>query len=196
MSEIAQTHVPVDSPEGEERIHRIGWRLASSSTIMFFLGFVFSYFYLRSLNNADLWRPKGTDPPQAYGAIIVAAFVLSALVFSYAARAPRGRGSWIAASGVALVLALVGCVAQGFEYAHIEFGPQSGGYASVFVCWTALYAVVVLLFLYRLETAFAEGLRNRASATTFRPIGLVAASDYWALLAGIGVLAWVILYLV
>ena len=34
---------------------------------MFFLGFVFAYFYLRSLNNNGLWRPAGVSRQPATG---------------------------------------------------------------------------------------------------------------------------------
>jgi heme/copper-type cytochrome/quinol oxidase subunit 3 len=181
-----------------ERIDRLGFGLIGGATVMFFLGFVFAYFYLRSLNNNELWRPEGVEPPSGYGIAIVACLVLSAVIFAYAARAgEKGGGGWIGASAVALALGLVACVVQAFEYAHLGFNPESGGYASVFYGWTALYTVAVLLTMYRLETAVAVGLRNRGrNDGTEAPEGLIPGAAYWVLLAGIGVLAWVILYLV
>ena len=189
----AEAHV--EPPELIDRIDRVGFGLISGATIMFFLGFVFAYFYLRSLDNNGLWRPAGVNPPDGYGIAITAAFVLSALSFAYAARAARTGRRWIAASGISLLLALAGCVVQGFEYAHIPFGPESGGYASVFFGWTALYTVVVLIALYRIETIFASGLRYRHAETTEPPPDIAPGAYYWALLAAIGVVAWVLLYL-
>ena len=185
-----------ETPELHERIDRIGFGLMGGATVMFFLGFVFAYFYLRSLDNHGLWRPAGVQPPTGYGIAIAAALALSAIAFGYAARvAKEGRGGWVAASGIALLLGLFACVAQGFEYAHIPFGPESGGYASVFFGWTALYVVVTLIALYRVETVFAAGLRNHGRADAV-PEGFSAGALYWALLAAIGVLAWIVLYLV
>ncbi len=185
-----------EPPELEEHLHRTGFRLAASATAMFFLGFVFAYFYLRSLNNSDLWKPSGVDPPQVWGALIVAAFVLSAGSFAYgSARAARNEG-WVAAVGAALALGLIGCVLQAFEYAHLSFGPRSGGYGSVFIGWTSLYAFFVLLVMYRVETIFAVGLRNGRQGAGLQPVGFGPASYYWTMLAGIGILAWVILYLI
>lgn len=185
-----------ETPELHERIDRIGFGLIAGATIMFFLGFVFAYFYLRSLDNNGLWRPAGVDPPSGYGIAIAAALALSAAAFLYAARAAReGGSSWVAASGVALALGLFACAAQAFEYAHIPFGPESGGYASVFFGWTALYVVVALLAMYRVETVFAAGLRHRGRPEAV-PEGFAPSAYYWALLAAIGVLAWVVLYLV
>ncbi len=185
-----------ETPELHERIDRLGFGLIAGATIMFFLGFVFAYFYLRSLNNNGLWRPAGVEPPTGYGIAIAAAFALSAAAFGYAAWAARNDRGWVGASGVALVLGLFGCAAQCVEYAHIPFGPQSGGYASVFFGWTVFYVVVALLAMYRLETVFAAGLRNRGRADAAIPEGFVPGALYWALLAGIGILAWVVLYLV
>jgi heme/copper-type cytochrome/quinol oxidase subunit 3 len=185
-----------ETPELHERIDRIGFGLLAGATVTFFLGFVFAYFYLRSLNNNGLWRPAGVEPPSGYGIVIAAAFVLSAVAFYYAARAARNDRGWVTASGIALVLGLFGCAAQAFEYAHIPFGPGSGGYASVFFGWTALYVVVALLAIYRVETVFASGLRNRGQETVAIPEGFVPAALYWALLAAIGLLAWILLYLI
>jgi heme/copper-type cytochrome/quinol oxidase subunit 3 len=191
----AQPATYAETPELHERIDRLGFGLIAGATIMFFLGFVFAYFYLRSLNNHDLWRPAGVEPPTGYGIAIAAAFALSAVAFCYSAWAARNDRGWVAAAGVSLALGLFGCVAQAFEYAHIPFGPQSGGYASVFFGWTALYVVVALLAMYRIETVFAAGLRHRGRAEAV-PEGFIWGAYYWALLAAIGVLAWVVLYLV
>jgi heme/copper-type cytochrome/quinol oxidase subunit 3 len=183
----------VESPELHERIDRVGFGLIAGSTIFFFVSFVFAYFYLRSLDNNGLWRPAGVNPPDGWGIVIAALFVLTALSFGYAARAARQGGAWVVASGIALAFGLLGCAAQCFEYAHIPFGPESGGFASVFIAWTALYVVVALLALYRVETIFAAGMRNRDAPP---PEGFSSGALYWALLAAIGVLAWIILYLI
>ncbi len=183
-----------ETREMHERVDRVGYALIGGATVMFFLGFVFAYFYLRSLDNNELWRPAGVTPPSGYGIAIAVALALSALAFGYAARAAKqGDGGWVAACGVALLLGLFSCIAQAVEYAHIPFGPQSGGYASVFFGWTALYAVATLVALYRVETAFALGVRHRGQVL---PEGFTPGAFYWALLCGIGILAWIILYLV
>jgi heme/copper-type cytochrome/quinol oxidase subunit 3 len=183
-----------ESAEVHERNLRIGVPIITGSTIMFFLAFVFAYFYLRSLNSHGLWRPDGVDPPQAYGAAIVILLVLSAAAVTYAVRAARNGRAWLAPAGLSLVLGLAGCVVQAFEYAHIGFGPRSGGYASVFIGWTALLAVFALGAIYWVEIMFAEGLRNRHGQGPNVPPGIDQAAFYLRLLAIIGVIAWVILY--
>jgi cytochrome c oxidase subunit III len=196
MNETAQP--PVDQlaepPEVHERNLWIGARILAGATIMFFLAFVFAYFYLRSLNNSGNWQPSGVDPPQAWGAVIVVLFAASAALIAYAAQAARRGGGWLAAAALSLVLGLAGCVVQAFEYAHISFGPQDGGYASVFIGWTLLFVVLVLPAMYWVEILLAEGLRNRRASHV--PAGLGEAAFYWVFLAILGVIAWAILYLI
>jgi heme/copper-type cytochrome/quinol oxidase subunit 3 len=185
-----------ETPELEDRIDRIGWLLAAGATITFFLAFVFAYFYLRSLDNAGLWKPSGVNPPDGWGIAIVACFVASAIVFWLGTVAARGGRAWIGAAGLALLLGMAGCGLQAAEYTDLGFNPEGGGFASVFYGWTALYVIVALLALYRVETVFAAGVRNRRNREYPPPVGLLAAAYYWALFAGIGLLAWILLYLV
>ena len=184
-----------EPPEVHERNLWLGARVIAGTTIMFFAAFVFAYFYLRSLNNSNLWRPAGVDPPQRYGIAIVLLFVASAGLLAYASWAAREKRGWLAAAGTALALGLAGCVVQVFEYANLHFSPTDGGYASVFIGWTTLFVVFVILTMYWVEILFAEGVRNRGAEEATVPPGLADAAFYWGLLAGIGVLSWAILYL-
>ena len=189
----ATDDVLVEPPEIHERNLWIAARILAGATILFFLAFVFAYFYLRSFNNNDNWRPSGVDPPGGYGAAIVILFALSAASFSYAARAARESRPWFPAAGLTLGLGLAGIVVQAFEYGHLGFTPSDGGYASVFEGWTIMFAVLVLPAMYWVETMLATGVRNRGSKG-YVPIGMDAAAFYWSLLAAIGVLTWFILY--
>ncbi len=201
MSDVAQNPPDplAEPPEVHERNLWIGARIIAGTTIMFFLAFVFAYFYLRSLNNGGHWRPDRVDPPGGYGTAIVVLFAASAGSFLYAARAGKRGAAWIPAAAAALVLGLAACVVQVFEYANLGFGPQDGGYASVFMGWTIMFVVFALLALYWVEIVVAEGIRNRARAADGSagelPAGLGDAAFYWALLATIGVLSWFVLYL-
>ena len=49
--------------------------LLASATAFFFVGFLFAYFYLRSLNNGGMWKPKGVDASVGWGTAVVACFV-------------------------------------------------------------------------------------------------------------------------
>ena len=106
------------------------------------------------------------------------------------------------------------------ERHHIGFGPADGGFASVYVGWTAFQFLFVLATLYWLETTLAISIRYRgwasgerevapgeASGDPYRaaqdirdPVSLVRAeltalSFYWTFLAGLAVVSFVILYL-
>ena len=51
--------------------------LLSGATAFFFVSFLFAYFYLRSLNNGDMWKPSGVDASVGWGTAVVACYVLS-----------------------------------------------------------------------------------------------------------------------
>ena len=111
-------------------------------------------------------------------------------------------------------------VLQVVEWTTNGFGPADGGYASVFFGWTAFYVLFLVGALFWLETtwrrrsATAAGRRSpgtvapgeaRATPTApgddiRDPLSLVRAElersqFYWGFLAGVGVLAWILLYL-
>src|SRR5581483_9692078 len=69
-----------EPPEVMARNLRTAAQLWSSATAFFFFAFLFAYFYLRSLNQSHLWKPKGVDAPVAGGTIVAALVVASALV--------------------------------------------------------------------------------------------------------------------
>jgi heme/copper-type cytochrome/quinol oxidase subunit 3 len=194
--------------------------LLSSATAFFFLAFVFAYFYLRSLNNDHLWRPKHIDPSLTLGTLVMALTVASALLVRLGVldhRAAR-RQQWRLKGLLALAVGLVAVVLQFVEWFSAGFGPADGGYASVFIGWTAFNVLFVLGTLFWLENLVATAFRYRripsgspapgeASGDAGRlghdiadPLSLVrpgleSLSFYWAFLAGLGVFAWIVLYL-
>jgi heme/copper-type cytochrome/quinol oxidase subunit 3 len=194
--------------------------LLSSATAFFFLAFVFAYFYLRSLNNAHLWRPKHVDPSLTLGTLVMALTVASALLVRLGVldhRAAR-RQQWRLKGLLALAVGLLAVVLQFVEWFSAGFGPADGGYASVFIGWTAFNVLFVLGTLFWLENLVATAFRYRqipsgapapgeASGDAGRlghdiadPLSLVrpgleSLSFYWAFLAGLGVFAWIVLYL-
>ena len=196
--------------------------LLASATAFFFLCFLFAYFYLRSVNNAHMWRPKHVDPSTAYGTVIMALIVGSALLvrLGFADHRAGRREQWRVKGLAALVAGLAALVVQVVAWVALSFGPADGGFASVYVGWTAFGVLFVLGTLYWLETVLATSYRYRgwaSGATTVgpgeasgdphrtgedirEPVSLVRAelgalSFYWTFLAGICVLAWIVLYL-
>jgi len=196
--------------------------LLASATAFFFISFVFAYFYLRSLNSAGMWKPKGVDASLAWGTVVTACWVASAGLVRLGLvdrRAERLR-QWRIKGVAGLVLGVVGLVLQVVAWTQQGFGPADGGYASVYFGWTAFLFLFVLMTLFWLETTLATSLRYAGTATpgmaqpgeasgdrhrtahdirdplSLVKLELISLSFYWTFLAGVAVVSWVILYLV
>jgi heme/copper-type cytochrome/quinol oxidase subunit 3 len=189
-------HLLAEDPEVHERNLRIGVRVLAGSTILFFFAFAFAYFYLRALDSHGRWNAGDAAAPDGFGVAITALFVLGAAALSAAVVAARRDRPWLAPAAVALAAVLVAIVVQGIEYANVDFAPHDGGFTSVFYGWTALFAVVALGAVYWIAVLVAEGSRSRTADTRPVPPGLEEAALYLQVLATIGVIAWVLLYLV
>jgi heme/copper-type cytochrome/quinol oxidase subunit 3 len=195
--------------------------LLAGATAFFFIAFVFAYFYLRSLNNAGMWKPKGVDASVGWGTAVVACYVLSAGLVRLGLADHRAlrRRQWRVKGLVALLVGVVGLVLQVIDWTHEGFGPADGGFASVYFGWTAFLFLFVFCTLLWLEMTLATSVRysrmetgapppghasgdpHRTSHDIRDPLSLVRAeleglSFYWTFLAGIAVVSWIILYLV
>jgi heme/copper-type cytochrome/quinol oxidase subunit 3 len=195
--------------------------LLAGATAFFFLAFLFAYFYLRSLNNGGMWKPKGIDASVGWGTAVVACYVLSAVLVRVALTDHRAlrRDRWRVKGLAALLVGVVGLVLQAIAWTQQGFGPADGGYASVYFGWTAFLFLFVLGTLIWLEMSLATSIRYRkvetgapapgeASGDPHRtahdisdPLSLVRAelvglSFYWSFLAGIAVVTWIVLYLI
>jgi heme/copper-type cytochrome/quinol oxidase subunit 3 len=195
--------------------------LFASATAMFFLGFVFAYFYLRSLNSNGLWHPKHVDPSLTLGTLSTAGWVLGAVVLWLGARDRHAerRSQWRVKGAAALALGIAAVVLQIVEWLTQGFGPADGGYASVYLGWTAFLVLFGAGAIFWLETTLATSIRYRRTASGEPPAGhasgdphrtehdiadplslvppsLDAVSFFWSYFAGLVVAAWIILYLV
>ena len=228
MTELAQSGTDYGIVEGEPpevlaRNLTIAGQLLAGSTAFFFLAFLFAYFYLRTLNNAHLWRPKHVDASVTWGTIVTLVFVASAILvqFGLADHRAERTSAWRLKGLAALLLGLAGLVLQVVAWTQQSFGPADGGFASVYFGWTAFQFLFVLGTMFWLETVLATSYRYRgwskgeatvppghASGDPGRPgqdirdpVSLVRAelgalSLYWTFLAGIVVLSWIVLYLI
>ena len=210
-----------EPPSIVERNLSIGSRLWASSLVFFFFAFLFAYFYLRSLNEGGLFKPKNVDAPQGWGIAILVCLVLSAalLYLGEADQRAARRSAWRLKGLGAFLFGLAAIVLQIVAWASIGFGPTDGGYASVYLGWTGLYTIFVFVTLYWLETCLALSYRYRgepfgkaevapgdASGDPHReapdianPVHLntaeVSALTFtWTTLVAIGVVTWFVLY--
>ena len=226
--ELASANPDYDVVEGElpELLGRnlsSAGHLLASATAFFFLAFLFAYFYLRSLNNGHMWKPKHVDASLAWGTIVMACIVASALAVRLGLNDHRAdnRAAWRIKGAAGLALGLAALVLQVVAWTQEGFGPSDGGFASVYFGWTAFVFLFVLCTMFWLETVLATSIRYRgwtaaertippghASGDPYRPAHdirdplslvraeLVALSFYWTFLAGTAVLAWIVLYLI
>jgi heme/copper-type cytochrome/quinol oxidase subunit 3 len=228
VSELVHPATDYEVVEGEPP-ELLGRNLVSASyllagaTAFFFIAFVFAYFYLRSLNNAGMWKPKGVDASIAWGTVVVACYAASAVLVRLGLTDHRAlrRDQWRMKGGAALLIGVAGLVLQVIAWTHESFGPADGGFASVYFGWTAFLFLFVLGTLIWLEMTWATSMRYRGYVDAGReipaghasgdpgrmghdirdPISLVRAelvglSFYWTFLAGIAVVSWIILYLI
>ena len=202
----------------EEPPELLGRNLVSSSyllagaTAFFFIAFVFAYFYLRSLNNDHLWRPKHVDPSLTLGTLVMALTVASAIVvrLGLADHRAGNRVAWRRKGGVALALGVAALVLQAIAWTQQGFGPTDGGFASVYFGWTAFLFLFVLGTVLWLEMTLATSIRYRAATGTATPgeasadirdpLSLVRPSletltRYATFLAALGALSWFVLYI-
>jgi heme/copper-type cytochrome/quinol oxidase subunit 3 len=198
-------HIEPEPPEWQPRAIWVGGRLLCGAISFFFASFVFAFFYLKALDTNHNWKIGRVVPDGGFGIAIAALFLFSAVIYRLAARRPAGDS--MAAGTIAVLMGLAAIVLQFVEYTVLDFGASQGGYAAVFFGWTATYAIVALMGLYWIEVQVASLWRVRREGT-MREIevptsesalllaGIEASSFYWAFFVAIGVLAYVLLYLV
>jgi heme/copper-type cytochrome/quinol oxidase subunit 3 len=206
---------PYLEPEPVTWQPRVLWaagRLLAGTITFFFISFVFAYFYLKSLDLNRNWRiGSHVHPSIGLGIAITASLILSAALLRVAARRPLVD---FAAPGLplalaSLLLALLSVALQCIQYTVIKFGPASGGYASVYIGWTAFYAVFTLGCIYWITTQVTTLWRRRREGPTWMErehvpgvevelmaAGLESCSFFWAYYVAFGFVAFVILYLV
>jgi heme/copper-type cytochrome/quinol oxidase subunit 3 len=198
-------HIQPEPPQWQPRAIWVGGRLLCGAISFFFASFVFAFFYLKALDVNHSWKIGNVTPDGGIGTAIAALFLFSAVIYRLAARRPASDS--MAAGMIAIVMGLAAVVLQFVEYIVLDFGASQGGYAAVFFGWTATYAIVALMGLYWIEIQVATLWRVRregkmretdvpTSETALLLAGIEASSFYWAYFVAIGVLAYILLYLV
>ena len=198
-------HIEPEPPEWQPRAIWVGGRLLCGAISFFFASFVFAFFYLKALDTNHSWKIGRVVPDGGFGIAIAALFFFSAVIYRLAARRPAGDS--MAAGMIAVVMGIAAIVLQFVQYTVLDFGASQGGYAAVYFGWTATYAIAALMGLYWIEIQVASLWRVRragemretegpASETDLLIAGIEASSFYWAFFVAIGVLAYILLYLV
>lgn len=187
-----------------------GGRLLIAIFAFTFAALAFAYFYLRSSNSADLWRPNGVTAPTATGAAVMA-FTLAVTVLQfYGAKRLRSGAllDWEVAGWTSVLGGLLALGLQCWELADVPFSPGSSGYASVFTGWAVLNIALLVGGVYWTETLLARHLRLRkahaeeggvkSSVLVARAtrINIVSCAHFWVFIGIIAVFFWLFFYVV
>ena len=186
---------PEWSVDVDARVSSTGMWIFIGANAMLFVAFFFAFFYLRALNNGNDWMPAWVVHPRRYiGGIIVLPLVASAALVVLGARA-AGKSSSTARMflWLALVAGVLCCGFQVYEFKHLGFDPQfGGGYVSVFVGLKAVLMAEVVVAMIWLGTHIAQA--TPIGDTTARPASAAAFGNFLVMLAGVGVVAYLVLY--
>ena len=119
MSADTEFHVHHDSDAAVGRRERLGVRLLIVADGSFLFGMIFSYFYLRNLNNNNGWLPKGVQHYSISSAWQVAIpFIIAAISHRLGQENKQTRNL---TSIVTLLALLVGGYLQWKQMAHMPF---------------------------------------------------------------------------
>ena len=137
----------------------------------------FAYFYLRSSNNGQLWRPGNVTAPTGIGWAIYCVVLASAVIAIFGqTRLRKGYVlDWEVAGWTAVFGGLLAIGLQIWQLTELPFFPGSSGYASCFIGWAVMNIVMILGGTYWMETAVARSLRMRSITTGDGPDQLVVA---------------------
>ena len=173
----------------------LGMVLFVASESMFFAAFFGAY--VTTYVNQKVWPPIDTPaPPLGLATAAVAALVLSGLLLQGAIRAARaGRraavGRWLlatlAATVVSVILTLVG-------YSEVGFGLHAGIFASLFYLMTGLGLAHVAGGVVLLAMVAVQGITGRLAALRYQ--ALQAAAVYWNFVVVLGIVIYVVFYVV
>ena len=171
----------------------------------------FAYFYLRSSNNEELWRPHNQTAPTGTGWAIYAVVLASAVIAIFGQTRLR-KGAvldWEVAGWTAVLGGLVAIGLQIWQLTNLPFFPGASGYSSCFIGWAVINIMMILGATYWMETTLARSLRMRSAATADGPDQLsmspsgqifranVSACTYFMGFMAVGsTLFWVMFYLI
>jgi heme/copper-type cytochrome/quinol oxidase subunit 3 len=188
-----------------------GGRLMIGMYTFLFASLAFAYFYLRSNNAGQLWRPGGMTAPTGIGWAIFAVVLASSLLAIYGQSRLRSGSilDWEVSGWTAVLGGLVAIGLQIWQLTQLPFFPGSSGYASCFIGWAVMNIILIVSGVYWLETNLALCIRLRrldaedgTLATSVGPAAQLFRANvesctyFWGFMAVVGGLFWVFFYLI
>ncbi|WP_249010760.1 hypothetical protein [Conexibacter sp. DBS9H8] len=186
-------------------------RMAVGALSFLFGAFLFSYFYLRSINSHGMWHPRGAVLPQAWAGTLVMALVVISAVTQTAALARIKAGhkvTWQAGARVALTLGLIAVGLMVYQLAALPFPAGASGFDSVYTAFTPIYLIIAFATMFWLRILLVRAAAIPAEYLTEQPPSyaetftvqhfqarLSAFTLLWNYLAVVAILFWVLFYL-
>jgi heme/copper-type cytochrome/quinol oxidase subunit 3 len=171
MSHDTEFHIHHDSAEKVGRRERLGVRLLIVADGAFVFGMMFSWFYLRNLNENNAWLPKGVHTFTTASGYMAAVGLVVAAIFHRIGE--RNHGMRRVSSIVVFLALVIGAVYQWHQMAHMPFIAHddngrpfyNGAYASNWVLVAGAN-----MFHYLLGAFVALGLVIRGYRTKLDPV--------------------------
>jgi heme/copper-type cytochrome/quinol oxidase subunit 3 len=209
--------VGAENPEDVAYYHESGlnaaWtgsRLAIGGLAFLCGAFVFTYFYLRSVNSSGRWQGSGYVAPSLWmGTTIMLLAVVSAAVHYFGLQRIKAghKVTWQIDGLVALALGLAAVAFQIYQLTDLPFPPGSSGYSSVFTGFYPVFLTVQLCAMIWLEILLARSrfipaisfieqpptIAETQSVQRFQA-SLSAFSTVWTFLALMALLFWFLFY--
>jgi heme/copper-type cytochrome/quinol oxidase subunit 3 len=213
-----EQHVLTETPEeiayelrAQEGSLWTGSRLITGVAVFALASLAFAYFYLRSSNNAQLWRPGGITAPTATGAAIFAMTLAAGGLAIFGRRRLQhgARVDWQVAGWTTVLAGFIAIGLQIWQLTQLPFYPGSSGYASCFVGWASMNIAMILCAVYWSETLLARSIRlHRALAEEggnlssplpaerlFRA-NVEGSSFFWGFVAVAAAFFWLLFYVI
>lgn len=174
--------------------------------------FIFSFFYLRSVNSHGLWYPSSLTPPnKVQGGMIMGLVVVSAILTSIGLTQIKAgkKQVWFGLAATGLVLGVVSGALEIWQLTDLPFQPGQAGFASVFVGSSPVLALLVLGTMVWLEILIMASRRMSDISFVEQPptyseaaevqrfqASLSAFTLFWNFLALTAFVFWLLLYVV
>jgi hypothetical protein len=189
-----------------------GIRLMIGTVLSGLGAFIFSFFYLRSVNSHGLWYPSSLTPPnKVQGGMIMGLVVVSAIVTSIGLTQIKAgkKQVWFGMAVIGLVLGVVSGALEIWQLTDLPFQPGQAGFASVFVGSSPVLALLVLGTMVWLEILIMASRRisdisfveqpptySEAAEVQRFQASLSAFTLFWNFLAVTAFVFWLLLYVV
>jgi heme/copper-type cytochrome/quinol oxidase subunit 3 len=187
-----------------------GSRLLIGVSAFVFASLAFCYFYLRSSDNGDLWRPHDVTASTGLGAAIFALTLAGGALMTLGNRRLRQgfRTDWQVAGWTVVLIALAVMSLQIFQLAVLSFYPGASGYASCFIAWAVLNVALLLVSAYWIETLLTRALRLHRALAEEGAHGAALPAErlfranadgctlYWQFVSLVALLFWLFFYVV